>query len=138
MRIGLCSPHRRIIENTICCSSARRRGAGWARVREVRLEDVPLDQRHTHASVRFRCANGSALDGAQILKTTMRYLVPASDIHDRLDQVFGLRVKEVRSTGSCYRQKNRSSSQVTPTTAMAHRIENRPARIPAISAPIVH
>src|SRR5947209_4870253 len=58
-----------------------------AELGEVRSEDIPLDLCHSHAPFRIRCANGSALDGTQVFGTTMRYLVPASDVHDRLDRV---------------------------------------------------
>jgi hypothetical protein len=62
-------------------------GVRRAELREVRSEDIPLDVCHAHAEVRLRCANGSALDRHKSLETTMRYLVPATDVHDRLDRV---------------------------------------------------
>jgi hypothetical protein len=56
--------------------------------------------------------------GHQSLETTMRDLVPASDVHDRLDQV-GVpsllrhrSLKETRSTGSRRQQKTRSLAQL--------------------------
>ena len=44
-----------------------RRGARGAGLREVRSEDISFDLCHSHAPFRLRCANGSALDGAQIV-----------------------------------------------------------------------
>src|SRR5882672_5025646 len=45
-------------------SGCRARGV---ELREIRPEDLSFDVCHSHAPVRFRCANSSALDGAQIL-----------------------------------------------------------------------
>ena len=51
---------------------------------------------------RSRCSNGSTLDGSKSLETTMRYLVPATDVHKRLDEleVPGLSVPGVNPKGN--------------------------------------
>ena len=56
--------------------------------------------------------------GHKSLETTMRYLVPASDVHDRLDQVVVPKAAkgtdpEIRSTGS-RRQRAHSSPRLIP------------------------
>jgi len=62
-----------------------------------RSEDLSIHVCHQHASAGFRRTNRQHWMGHKSLETTMRYLAPAPDVHDRLDLIRVLVRRQTRS-----------------------------------------